>query len=527
MSRSDAGEPPGHGVLDRTDFETSKAAEDAVDRATQDGGRPGVPRDRPERDHGSRRLARNDRDDGRPRAVILGGGVAGLYAGRVLAREGCHVTLFEKEPVVGGLAAGRERNGNYFDLGVHHLHAFDQEIFEDIRGLMGDRLIPVKKVAKIRYGLGYQRYPLEFGDMLRGIPPMTLLKSCLGLAAEMARSRIRPRQVHNAEDALIELYGRPLYEHFFQRFTYEYWGIPPTELSATFVRRKMPRLSAVDVIKKALSRFGLDDSGAAVESALRDETLWYSETGAREMPMSLADAIRATGGSVHTEAPVAAVQIEDGRVTEVEADGPDGRIRVPCDLCVSTIPLAALVSALRPPAGQDVREAVDQLEYKPIAVFGLRVARTTVLDALYVYYRDRIFHRVAEPKRSGLKVDPPDHTIILAEMTCDVGDARWRGEPEVVDQVISDLAAEGLLEPADVVEQHLFTTAHGYPVFRLGFEPHLETVETHLEGITNLRSTGRQGGFCYPNMHGAMRMGSDAGLALLTEHRASMGSNHA
>ena len=30
---------------------------------------------------------------------------------------------------------------------------------------------------------------------------------------------------------------------FFRDFTHRYWGFPPTELSATFVRSKMPRLS--------------------------------------------------------------------------------------------------------------------------------------------------------------------------------------------------------------------------------------------------------------------------------------------
>ena len=58
--------------------------------------------------------------------VILGAGVAGLYAGRVLARAGARVTVLEREDVVGGLASGREIGGNFYDFGVHHLHAFDQ-----------------------------------------------------------------------------------------------------------------------------------------------------------------------------------------------------------------------------------------------------------------------------------------------------------------------------------------------------------------------------------------------------------------
>lgn len=36
-----------------------------------------------------------------------------------------------------------------------------------------------------------------------------------------------------------------------------------------------------------------------------------------------------------------------------------------------------------------------------------------------------------------------------------------------------------------------------------------------MGGLANLRSTGRQGALCYPNMHGAMRMGADAAQALM------------
>ena len=56
-----------------------------------------------------------------------------------------------------------------------------------------------------------------------------------------------------------------------------------------------------------------------------------------------------------------------------------------------------------------------------------------------------------------------------------------------------------------------------YPIFALGFEQHLDTVVDYLKPVTTLCSTGRQGAFCYPNMHGAMRMGADAARAILDQ----------
>lgn len=459
----------------------------------------------------------------RPHVVVLGAGVCGLYAAHTLAGRGARVTVLEKAEIVGGLAGGRERNGNFYDFGVHQLHAFDAGVFEDIRALMGERLIPTQKAALIRYGNGYRRYPLEFFDLLTGIPAWTLARAMAGLVAQQVVNRLRPgRAPANAEEALIQLYGRPLYGFFFRDFTHRYWGIPPAELSATFVRSKMPRLSAVDIVKKALARFGVkDDADAAVESALRDETLWYSPTGAREMPMALADAIAARGGEVRLDAAVSTVVVDDGaadgarRIRAVRYTHDGGEHEVACDACLSTIPVSALVRALGEHAPADVAAAGAALRHKAVAVYGLLVRKPRVLDAQYVYYRDRIFHRIAEPANSGMSVQPAGHTIVLVELTCDVGDDRWNGGEATRRRIVADMQAEGLVAPEDIVEWHVFADAHAYPVFDLGFEPHLARIEAHLAGFANLRSTGRQGAFCFPNMHGAMRMGADAAVALL------------
>lgn len=452
----------------------------------------------------------------RPRVVVLGAGVCGLYAARALVRAGCDVTVLEREPIVGGLSAGQEIDGNYYDLGVHHLHAFDREIFEDLRGLMGAALIASPKRALIRYGRGYRRYPLEFGDLLLGIPPWTLARALTGLVAQQARNRLRPFEAVTAEQALVQLYGHPLYEFFFRDFTHRYWGVPPAALSATFVRRKMPRLSAVDVVKKALSRAGVrEPEGSAVESALADETLYYARTGARELPMALADAIARAGGEVRLGSPVVGVVTEDDRVTGVRYAVPGGTATLRCDHCLSTIPITDLVRAIEPEAPADVLAAAGALRYRALVVFGLLVRRPRVLDALYVYYRDRIFHRLAEPGASGMAVVPTGHAVLLAEMTCEVGDDCWQGGEATREAIVRDLEAEGLLGRDEIAAWHVLRNAHGYPMFDLGFEPRLAAAEAFLDRFGNLYSTGRQGAFAYPNMHGAMRMGSQAAAEIL------------
>lgn len=156
-----------------------------------------------------------------------------------------------------------------------------------------------------------------------------------------------------------------------------------------------------------------------------------------------------------------------------------------------------------------------QIRYKPIAIYGLLVKKEKCIDGLYIYYRDRAFHRVGEPKNAGLVVDPPDHSVLIVETTCEIGDDKWQGTDEAKDRIFTDLELENICRREDVVEVNLLHGESGYPVFALGFEPHLEEVKNWIQSVPNLQSVGRQGGFTYPNMHSAMRMGAKAaGVAM-------------
>ncbi|MEM9280306.1 MAG: FAD-dependent oxidoreductase [Verrucomicrobiota bacterium] len=448
-----------------------------------------------------------------PKVLILGGGPCGLYAARTLAARGVEVTLLEKESIPGGLATSHKRGNNFYDLGVHMLHEFDREIFGDIKDLMGSERIEVQLDAKIRWAGSFYRYPLQFADMIRGIPPLELAQMVCGLFWAQIREKISPWEPANAEEALIQLYGNPLYRFFFKDFTERYWGIPPQKLSAAFIKSKMPRLSAVDVFRKIMNKVGIKEkAGRAVESALLEETLHYSRTGAETMPRCIAKEIEHRGGQVLLGSEVTDLHLEQGRVGSVSyrSSGSDRTRRISCDFCISTIPITHLVKSASPTPPLEVVESCQQLRYKPLAVYGLLVNKEKAIDGLYIYYRERIFHRVGEPKNAGLNVEPSNHTVLIVETTCELGDGKWRGDSEIFSQITRDLEAEKICSADDIVETHLLTAPTGYPVFALGFETHLERLRAYIESIPNLYSTGRQGGFCYPNMHSAMRMGVDA-----------------
>ena len=125
-------------------------------------------------------------------------------------------------------------------------------------------------------------------------------------------------------------------------------------------------------------------------------------------------------------------------------------------------------------------------------------------------------HRIGEPKNAGMKVTPSDHTVLIVEMTCDIGDPKWNDAPAIRERITADLATEGICEADEITGWNHFTNPHGYPIYKLDFETHLGKINRWLDTQPNLISTGRQGAFTYPAMHRAMRMGHDAAIRLLT-----------
>ncbi|MGJ8642277.1 MAG: protoporphyrinogen/coproporphyrinogen oxidase [Luteolibacter sp.] len=444
-----------------------------------------------------------------PHITILGAGVCGLYAALTALRNGTQVTVIEKDSQPGGLAAGFKRGENHFDQGVHMLHAFDEEIYQDIARLMAEERVPVALDARIQWNGSSYRYPLKGLDILAGMNPFQLVHCTLGLFLAGVDDRLnRTREsAITAEDALIATYGTPLYEFFFEEFTHRYWNIHPSRLSAEFVRRKMPRLKILDLFSKLIpSVLKINADRLVVENALTEETLHYSASGSETLPRVLAREIEKLGGQIIYNATISSISEDEIHLSKQS---------LPLQKIISTIPLPALIK-LHQDAPESIRQAAGNLHYKPIATYGLLVKKTKCLDGLYTYYRDRIFHRVGEPKNAGMKVTPADHTVLIVEMTCDSDDAKWNDTPEVRQQVVADLIAENICEAGDIIEWNHFTNPNGYPIYKLDFETHLGKINAWLDTLPNLVSTGRQGAFTYPAMHSAMRMGHKAAISLLT-----------
>lgn len=82
--------------------------------------------------------------------AIIGGGITGLSAAYSLSKTGHSVTVFEKEPVLGGLASGfKEKNWDWpLEKTYHHLFANDTSAFRLLAELgLSDKLITKRPIT--------------------------------------------------------------------------------------------------------------------------------------------------------------------------------------------------------------------------------------------------------------------------------------------------------------------------------------------------------------------------------------------
>ncbi|MET9640704.1 FAD-dependent oxidoreductase [Streptomyces virginiae] len=126
---------------------------------------------------------------GRHTVAVVGGGIAGLAAATALAERGVAVTLYEREPYLGGRAGGwptRLRDGTTVTMS-RGFHAFFRQYY-NLRGLLRRTDPALARLA------GLPDYPLLHADGLRDSfrrVPRTPPWSALGFAALSPSFRMR------------------------------------------------------------------------------------------------------------------------------------------------------------------------------------------------------------------------------------------------------------------------------------------------------------------------------------------------
>ena len=480
--------------------------------------------------------------------MVIGGGICGLAAGLTLAERGEQVTVLEAQDFLGGLATTlRGATGAGFDFGPHAYHARNQRVLNMFKEIAYDGFPARAKNVRIKFRGKYYKYPLEALDIARSMSPILAARAFLDYSLEAVRKKIRPKPLVSAEDWVVQAMGRTLYGLFFGPYTTKVWGMPPSQMAASFAQHRIPHISLAKVVLSSLRKGRAKITGTEHRYAPLVIELYYPPRGAGLISDRMAERIRKadTRNEARTNTLVTRIETEGDRVVavwcrRVPSTHKDGQLtqlasgteekgniyrtvtspeeRIACDRIVNTAPLPALIDLLGDAVSPEARAAAKVLRFRALTIVGLLIKKPKALPAQSIYFTNKTFNRLSETRNyGGSQVCGPDETVLLCDITCDVGDEIWNASAEELGRRCArELAEEGFIKESDLAESVVLRSTFGYPVYMVGYEKAIDTLMKELMRFPNLVTGGRQGLYKYVDMDIASEMGISMAEFLLS-----------
>ena len=178
--------------------------------------------------------------------LLVGAGLSGAVIGRHLAEAGETVTIVDSRSHVGG-NCHTERDVETGVLvhvyGPHIFHTDDAEVWDYVNSY--ESFLPYKNRVKATTGGAVYSLPVNlhtinqfFGKTMRPDEARAFITE------EQADTSIADPQTF--EDQAMRFVGRDLYDAFFKGYTIKQWGVQPSELPASILKRLPVRFNYDD-----------------------------------------------------------------------------------------------------------------------------------------------------------------------------------------------------------------------------------------------------------------------------------------
>lgn len=433
--------------------------------------------------------------------VIIGAGPAGLTAAYQLDKAGRQSVVFEKGPIVGGIARTENYKGYGIDIGGHRFFTKVPEVEAMWHEVLADDFLRRNRLSRIYYNQKFFYYPIRFFDALAKLGPLESIR--VGLSYLWARLRPYPQE-ENLEEWVSNRFGQRLYQIFFKTYTEKVWGMPCTEIKAEWAAQRIKGLSLTTAIKNAL----LNSQGESVKTLI--SAFHYPRRGPGMLWSRVQELLEASGHQVIVEADVTEIHLAGRRVSHVVVATANGQLTAAGDHFISSMPLSELILKISPPPPPEVIEAARQLTYRDFLTVALIIRRDDLFpdNWIYVHSPEVKVGRIQNFRNWSPEMIPASHphtTCIGLEYFCNEGDELWQmAEADLIALGRAELAHLGLVAPEDVIDGVVYRQPKAYPVYMGEYKSYLDTIKAYLTSLENLQSTGRNGLHMYNNQDHSM-----------------------
>jgi len=492
----------------------------------------------------------------KPTAIIIGAGPAGLTAAYELLKTTNYMpVILEESSEIGGISRTIKYKGNRMDIGGHRFFSKDEKIMKwwlEMMPLQGnpsvdDAALGKKKeyspggpdpeqkdrVMLVRERVSRIYYLRKFFDYPISIKPQTFInmgfdktiKAGLGYISSI----FNPKEEDTLEDFMINRFGKPLYNMFFENYTEKLWGKHPSQISASWGAQRIKGLNISKVLANAVTKpIRKISGGAKSEETSLIEQFYYPKYGPGQLWETVAQEIVKRGGEIHLNTKAEEIIMQKNRITAIKAskDGDTSAI-IDGDVFLSSMPISDLVRGMKGvEIPQNVHEIAKGLPYRDFMTVGILVDRLKIKNETKIKTMGNLvpdcWIYVQEPdvKLGRLQIfnnwSPylvekyEDQVWLGLEYFCSEGDELWSMQDQnFITMATDELDKIGVISKDEVKDALVVRVKKAYPAY-FGTYEEFDKVRDYLDGIQNLFCIGRNGQHRYNNMDHSMLTAMEA-----------------